>query len=359
MMDRRELMMGGGALALSLRAQKLCALAAPAPSSYPVQMQTLQYASPNGQALSLDLYLPQGAPSPLPVIVFVHGGGWGGGSRTAGPDFKRFFAQDGIAIASIDYRLTPAITFPKNVEDVKTAVRWLRAHADTYGLDARRVGLWGTSAGGHLVAVAALSRMGQFEGEDNLDQSSAVQCVLDAYGPTFFALMDQQTDEERSTLQALDPKLLQWMASHNLRPFAEQHHDPADSPESKLVGGPVQSVPERVRAASPLTYVGDQAPPFLILHGLADNSVPHHQSILLYEGLAGVGKDVTLRLVDGLPHGFVNYSGIDEGAGPFRMHVRRHRDGGLTEWSSIETANVFDVSREFFHQHLLGDAGSA
>jgi acetyl esterase/lipase len=358
MMHRRELMMGGGALALALRAGKLRALSPAASASYAVQMQTLQYASPDGHPLSLDLYLPQGAPSPLPVIVFVHGGGWAGGSRTAGPDFKRFFAQDGIAIASIDYRLTPAITFPKNAEDVKSAVRWLRAHADSYGLDARRIGLWGSSAGGHLVAVAALSRVGQFEGQGNLDQSSAVQCVLDAYGPTAFALMDQQTDDERPTLQPVDPKLLQWLASHNMRPFGEQHHDPADSPESKLVGGALQSVPERVGAASPLSYVGDQAPPFLILHGLADNSVPHHQSIMLYDALAGVGKDVTLRLIDGLPHGFVNYSGIDEGAGPFRMHVRRHRDGGLTEWTTVETANVFDVSREFFHQHLLGDAAS-
>ena len=96
-------------------------------------MQTLTYASRDGKDLLLDLYRPAGSARPLPVIVFLHGGGWSGGTRTTGPDFKRFFAQDGFAMASIEYRLTPSVTFPGNVEDVKTAVRWLRANAGRYG----------------------------------------------------------------------------------------------------------------------------------------------------------------------------------------------------------------------------------
>ena len=142
--------------------------------------------------------LPQGARAAgCRSIVFLHGGGWSGGTRTTGPDFRRFFAQDGFAMASIEYRLTPAVTFPANAEDVKTAVRWLRANAGAHGLDPARICLWGTSAGGHLAAVAGLAPRGTFEGADNLNQSSAVQCVLDAYGPTLFTPMDAQTEQRR------------------------------------------------------------------------------------------------------------------------------------------------------------------
>ena len=104
-------------------------------------------------------------------------------------------------MASIEYRLTPSITFPANVEDVRTAVRWLKANAAAHALDPDRICLWGTSAGGHLAAVAGLAPRGMFEGTDNLNHTSAVRCVLDAYGPTRFDAMDAQTEEERPTLQ--------------------------------------------------------------------------------------------------------------------------------------------------------------
>src|SRR4030095_15941613 len=167
-----------------------------------VEVRTLKYASHGGSDLMLDLYLPP-APiqEPAPVIVFLHGGGWSGGTRTTGPDFKRYFARDGFAMASIEYRLTPSVTFPANVEDVRTAVRWLKANAAMYALDPERICLWGTSAGGHLAAVAALAPPGTFDGTGNAAQTSAVRCVLDGYGPTRFDVMDAQTAEERATLQ--------------------------------------------------------------------------------------------------------------------------------------------------------------
>jgi acetyl esterase/lipase len=343
------------------------ALAASAPQPFTVEMKTLTYASRAGQDLLLDLYLPQNARGRLPVIVFLHGGGWSGGTRTTGPDFKRFFAQDGFAMASIEYRLTPSITFPGNAEDVKTAIRWLRANHDIYGLDPGRIGLWGTSAGGHLAAIAGLAPRGTFEGEDNLIQSSRVQCVLDAYGPTAFNLMDAQTEQEKATLQSQAPALAQAPpmrggvvvegAARGGAPAAPGRgaapapHDAPTSPESRLVGAAIQTVPDKVRVASPLTYVGSDAPPFLIMHGLADGSVPHGQSVLLYEALAAAGNDVTLRLIDGLPHTFFNRSNLDELAGPFRMDVRRHAKGGR-EQPSVDRAGVFDVARAFFTQHL-------
>ena len=110
-------------------------------------------------------------------------------------------------------------------------------------------------------------------------------------------------------------------------------------------------MPDRVRAASPLTYVTGEAPPFLIMHGLADNSVPHRQSVLLYEALAKAGTDVTLRLIDGLPHTFFNRSNLDELAGPFRMDVREHPRRGV-EATRVDRAGVFDVARAFFTKHL-------
>jgi acetyl esterase/lipase len=106
-----------------------------------------------------------------------------------------------------------------------------------------------------------------------------------------------------------------------------------------------------VRAASPLTYVTSNAPPFLIMHGLADNSVPHGQSVQLYEALVKVNTDATLRLIDGLPHTFFNRTNLDELAGPFRMDVREHPKGGA-EQKREDRAGVFDVARAFFAKHL-------
>jgi acetyl esterase/lipase len=312
------------------------------------------YASHDGTDLLLDLYLPaEPIRRPAPVILFLHGGGWSAGTRTTGPDFKRYFARDGFAMASIEYRLTPSVTFPANVEDVRTAVRWLKANAATYALDPERICLWGTSAGGHLAAVAALAPPGTFDGTGNVAYTSAVRCVLDGYGPTRFDVMDAQTAEERATLQTPVATIIAGGGARGAPPGgrgAVPHDDPA-SPESRLIGVAVQSAPDRVRAASPLTYVGKDAPPFLIMHGLADSSVPHGQSVLLYDALARAGHEVTLRLVDGLPHGFYNRPDLDEVAGPFQMQVREHARGG-SETQRVEKAGVFDVAREFFRRHL-------
>jgi len=339
------------------------AVAAGRPTPAP-ELRTLAYATRDGAELKLDLYLPPSASgTKSPVILFLHGGGWSGGTRTTGPDFTRYFAQDGFAMASIEYRLTPAITFPSNVEDVRTAVRWLKANAAAHGLDPERICLWGTSAGGHLAAVASLAPRGMFEGTDNLTQSSAVQCVLDAYGPTRFDVMDAQTQAERADLQRPVVEIAVGGRGRGAPPAAPggpppagrgaaatPHDDPA-SPESRLLGAPVQSAADRVRAASPITYVGPGAPPFLIMHGLADSSVPHGQSVLLYDALKAAGRPVTLRLVDGLPHTFFNRTDLDEAAGPFAMQVREYGGEG-SEVRRVERAGVFAAARDFFRRHL-------
>ena len=330
------------------------------------ELRTLTYATRDGAELKLDLYVPTppAARTPAPVILFLHGGGWSGGTRTTGPDFRRYFAADGFAMASIDYRLTPAVTFPANVEDVRTAIRWLKANAAAQGLDPERICLWGTSAGGHLAAVAALAPVGLFQGTGDLTRTSAVRCVLDAYGPTRFDVMDAQTEAERPGLQRSVVEIT--VAGRGRGPGAAPaggppaggrgaaptaHDDPA-SPESRLLGAPVQSAADRVRAASPLTYAGKDAPPFLIMHGLADSSVPRGQSVLLYEALKAAGRPVTLRLIDGLPHTFFNRTDLDEVAGPFQMQVREYSGRGA-EVQRVERGGVFAVAREFFRRHLL------
>ncbi len=293
-----------------------------------VRVETHVYARRGGQELLLDIHRPDNVSGPLPVVLFIHGGGWFMGNRTTGPDFSRFFARDGFAMVSIEYRLSSTAIFPACLEDVQSAVRWVRENVGD------RIGIWGCSAGGHLGALVALAL-----------PAGEICCVLDAYGPSRFDLMDQQAEQEQATLQAPIPEFS--------GPPAMGTHSAADSPESRLLGAPVPEVPELVRAASPLTCVRADAPPFLLMHGNADRSVPRGQSVILYEALAAAGNDVTLRLVDGLPHSFFNRSDIDD-AGPFRMEVREYSEGG-TEVRREERAGVFDVAREFLQRNLIRD----
>jgi acetyl esterase/lipase len=313
-----------------------------------VTTNTYAYAAPMGQELLLDIYRPADSRKPLPVIVFLHGGGWFTGSRKMAPDLKRYFAQDGYAMVSIDYRLTPSITFPSNLEDVKTAIRWIRANSKAYNLDSNRIGLWGTSAGGYLAAMSALTPETTFAGQADLQYASSVRCVLDAYGPVAFQLMDQQTEQEKTLLQSVATPLV---STSSVPPPPQVLVDDVSSPPSRLMGAPVQTILDKVKAASPLSYIGKGGtPPFLLMHGLADGTVAHAQSVMLYDALAASGVEVTLRLVDGLPHTFFNLPSVDELAGPFEMHVRqsKHR----RERVYVERAKVFAVARDFFAMHL-------
>jgi acetyl esterase/lipase len=226
---------------------------------------------------TLDLYLPTAA-DPLPLIIWVHGGAFRMGSKADHVPLDYLAA--GYAVATINYRLSQHAIFPAQIVDVKAAVRWLRAHAGVYGLDANRFAAWGESAGGHLVAMLGTTgSVTEYEVGDYLEVSSHVQAVVDYFGPTDFLQMDAH------------------------RPADGMIHDAPDSPESELVGGPIQENPERVARANPITYVSDDAPPFLIVHGDQDPLVPYHQSVLLYTALKKVGTPVTLYTVEGAGHG--------------------------------------------------------
>jgi acetyl esterase/lipase len=246
----------------------------------------LAYVSDGHPRQKLDLYLPP-AEGPLPLIVYIHGGAFRAGDKGEWPPLE--YVAQGYALAAINYRLSQHALFPAQIEDCKAAVRWLRAHAKEYGLDPGRVAAGGTSAGGHLAAmVGTAGSVRDFDVGENLDQSSRVQAVLDYFGPTDFLQMDAH------------------------RPPGGMVHDTADSPESQLVGGPIQESPEKVARANPITYVSAEAPPFLIVHGDRDPLVPHHQSELLAAALEEAGVPVTFYTVKGGGHGGFEDPKVDE-----------------------------------------------
>jgi acetyl esterase/lipase len=244
-----------------------------------VVLRDLEYARVDDLSLKLDLYLPDPLPDKrLPLVIWIHGGGWRGGSkdRTRAPETL----GTGYAVASIDYRLSHEAVFPAQIHDCKAAIRWLRGHATEYNLDPDRFGAWGSSAGGHLVALLGTSGgVGELEGivGDHLRQSSDVQAVCDYYGPTDLLAMLSQ------------PSLL-------------DHHSPT-SPESLLLGGPVSENQELAWLASPIAFVDPTDPPFFIVHGDQDPTVPVEQSIDFHAALTDLGVDSMLRIVEGAKHG--------------------------------------------------------
>jgi acetyl esterase/lipase len=237
----------------------------------------LAYVANGHQRQKLDLYLPRAA-GPLPLIVWIHGGAFRLGDKR--DRIPAEMLEQGYAIASLNYRLSQHAIFPAQIEDCKAAVRWLRAQAGTYGLDSQRFAAWGESAGGHLSAMLGTAGHEQsFEVGEHLDHSSRVQAVLDFFGPTDFLQMDAQRLPD------------------------DQLHDTPDSPESELVGGPIQEHPEATARANPITYVTAGAPPFLIVHGDGDPLVPYDQSVLLAEALRAAGVPVNFYTVAGAGHG--------------------------------------------------------
>ena len=236
------------------------------------------YVTDGHERQKLDLYVPDTGEN-LPLLIWVHGGAWRGGDKTHYN--PKEYLKAGYAGASINYRLSQHAVFPAQIEDVKAAVRWLRANAETYRLDPNRFAAWGSSAGGHLVAMLGTTGdVAEFEVGENLEVSSRIQAVVDYFGPTDFLQMDAQS---------LPDGLV---------------HDAPDSPESQLVGGPIQEHKERVARANPITYVSEDDSPILIIHGDQDKLVPYHQSVLLHDALEEAGIPVTLYRVEGGGHGW-------------------------------------------------------
>lgn len=236
----------------------------------------LEYARVGGESLRLDLYLPGPPAGPAPLVVWIHGGGWRRGTRRTVS--LNWLVQHGYAVASIDYRLTPAARFPAQIHDCKAAIRWLRAHADRFGFQAARIGVGGASAGGHLAALLGTSAgIKELEGEvgDHLEKSSRVDAVVDFLGPTDFLL-------------------------HLRRGETRPHTAPA--PVEGLLGGPPSAQPLLAALASPAQFVSADDPPLLIFHGSADETVALAQSEHLHALYREQGLESTLHVLKGRPH---------------------------------------------------------
>jgi acetyl esterase/lipase len=252
---------------------------APALPEGTMAFRDIAYVTDGHERQKLDLFIPPGATTPLPLIIWVHGGAWKTGSKENCPALR--YLQRGYAVASINYRLSQHAVFPAQIEDCKAAVRWLRAHANEHNLDPDRFAAWGSSAGGHLAALLGTSgEVKSFDVGANLAFSSRVQAVVDFFGPTDFTQMSK-------------------FAPPN-GPF---DHDAADSPEALLIGGAVQQHKAKAAKANPITYITRDDPPFLILHGDKDNIVPYQQSELLRDALRKSGVAVTLKIIEGAGHG--------------------------------------------------------
>ena len=253
----------------------------------------LAYAGNTNPRQMLDIHVPNNQTAPTPLIIWIHGGGWQNGSKTLGQNsFQLRYARNGYAVASLNYRLSSKAIFPAQAHDTKAAIRWLRANAATYNIDPTRIGVWGSSAGGHLAALLGTSNdVVDLEGTLGVTtQPSRVQAVVDWFGPTDFLLMDTQ-----GQAQGCGPG----------------GHNQATSPESLLVGCQIQTCPTAVQRANPLTYYTRDDPPFFIQHGSVDCAVPNAQSGILNSLMTTNSHDVVFQTLDGAGHGGPQFSAED------------------------------------------------
>ena len=225
---------------------------------------------------TLDVYVPSSAATrPLPLAIFVHGGGLTAGDKAyLNPAFLKALATTGFAVASLNYRLAPHYRFPAQIQDVKCGIRYLRAHAQSYGVDAGQVFAFGTSYGGTLVALAALTGgHSNFDVGPYVNTSSAIVAAVDMFGPA---------------------DLPGWISSQGF--------------DEAFGGNRADLV-----LASPTRYVKSNAPPILIVQGTADTTVPKSQSVELYDRLSAFGDQTQLILVHNMGHMFaqVGFQPID------------------------------------------------
>lgn len=237
-------------------------------------IRDIEFAKVDGHSLKLDLYRPFDWADYVstPVVIWVHGGGWNQGSRERCPAI--YLAQGNFAVVSIDYRLTDKGQWPDQISDCYAAVRWVRENAGTYGFG-EKIGVWGGSAGGHLVALMGTR---PFEGEETV--SSRIQAVCNFYGPADLLTMPPNVVGDGRTREQVE-----------------------NSNGAKLLGSPVMDVPELARDASALHQVSEDDAPFLIVHGAKDPGVPLEQSRRLHEALEAAGVETELIILPEAGHG--------------------------------------------------------
>jgi len=241
----------------------------PAPEGVSIQTEVAYL--PAGRTEKADLYTPTKRDSSVksPAVLIIHGGGWTGGDKGAAREFNigTTLALNGYVGFSINYTLAAKgkPTWPQNLHDCKTAVRWLRKNAERLQLDPERIGVIGGSAGGHLAALVAVTGPeDKLDPKEDANVSCRVNCVIDLYGPIDFAGRE----------------------------------------DNVMIGKSKAAAPELYKAATPLTYLDKADPPVLILHGSADATVDVKQSEIFAAALKAAGIEHELIVVPGAPHTF-------------------------------------------------------
>src|SRR4051794_17768054 len=238
------------------------------------------YKHVNGRDLRLDIYSPKSITHPLPVVLWIFGNRWSRGSKNHPPPLD--LMSQGYSVVSIDYRLSGEAAFPAAINDCKAAVRWIRANAVGYHFDPDHIGAWGHSAGGHLAALLGTSGgVAELEGGgDNLNFSSRVQAVCDMSGPSDIVQFYEAVSNSNEGMASI-----------------------AKSSIEQFLGGSVEQNRAKAIAASPTTYVSKGDPPFLIIHGKNDKTIPVSQSEVLASKLKAAGVPVILIVDDNRGHG--------------------------------------------------------
>ncbi len=240
-----------------------------------VSQRDIPYATVAGQALGLDLHLPAGIKQP-PLVIYVHGGAWNAGNKTAYP---AFLVENGFAVASLDFRSTDLAPFPANVHDIKAAIRFLRAKAGDYGYNAERIAIAGASSGGHLAALVGVTGgVAALEGDegDHLRASSAVQAIVSWFGASNLTTILAQST-----------------------PFGVEVREPA---LKRLLGDLPDKRPDVARLASPVFQVDAKDPPLLLLHGDQDRQMPINQLHELDGAYAKAGLKAETLILHGVGH---------------------------------------------------------
>jgi acetyl esterase/lipase len=235
----------------------------------------IEYSNPDGQHLQLNLARPKTGDGPFPAIVCIHGGGFRAGKREGYDGLVVKLAQNGYVAMTVSYRLAPKYPFPAAIHDTKAAIRWVRAHAEKYKIDADRIGVTGGSAGGHLAQFLGVTAgVKEFEGDGgHADRSSRVACVVNVYGPSDF------TKSYGKSVDAAE--VLPLFLGGNLETALKQH-----------------------KRASPLNWVTPNAAPTLCIHGTEDKYVAHEQAVWIVERLKAAGVEADLLTLEGAGHGF-------------------------------------------------------
>ncbi len=236
----------------------------------------IAYSSDTLTKHKLDIYLPSKVNGKIPLVIFIHGGGWLANDKYADMGYMKNTVAEiissGFALASIDYRFATQAIFPAQIQDCNRAISYLYDHADKYGFDRNRFALIGFSAGGHLASLVGLSKNNNVETffMKGSNKSFTFKGVVDFYGPAELILFPGANDEK--------------------------------SPEGLLIGAAPLTRPDLAKAASPVTYVDKNDPPFLIIHGEKDDMVSPKQSQLLSAWLNAVGVKNELIIVKDAPH---------------------------------------------------------